>query len=97
MRRCFNRGARVDFLDAVRHYVEAGGPAARFVDAVEAAVARILDEPSRFRPLEAGIRTARVPDFPYSIIFTVEETTVIILAVKHDRRNPDYWRHRLKE
>src|ERR671938_2488 len=80
MRRRFNQGARALFLDAVQHYAEAGGPSARFVDAVEATVARILEEPDRFRPLEAGIRTARVPDFPYSIIFMVEERTVIILA-----------------
>jgi integrase len=39
-------------------------------------------EPNRFRPLEAGIRTARVPDFPYSIIFMVEERTVIVLAAE---------------
>jgi plasmid stabilization system protein ParE len=96
MRWRFNRGARAKVLDAVQHYAEAGGPAVRFVDAVEATVARILEEPSRFRPLEAGIRTTRVPDCPYSIVFTVEETTAIILAVKHDRRDPDYWRHRLK-
>ena len=97
MRRRFNQGAGGEFLDAVRHYAEAGGPAARFVDAVEATVAKILEEPKRYRPLEAGIRTARVPDFPYSIIFMVEGRTVIILAVKQDRRDPDYWRHRLKK
>lgn len=97
MRRRFNQGARAEFLDAVRHYAQAGGPATRFVGAVEATVAKILEEPNRFRPLEAGIRTARVPDFPYSIIFMFEERTVVILAVKHDRRDPDYWRHRLKK
>lgn len=53
MRRRFNQGARAEFLDAVQQYAEAGGPAARFVDAVEATVARILEEPNsgRSRPL----------------------------------------------
>jgi plasmid stabilization system protein ParE len=97
MRRRFHRGARAEFLDAVQHYAEAGGTAARFVDAVEATVARILEEPNRFRPLEVGIRTASVPDFPYSIIFMVEERTVTVLVLKHDRRDPDCWRHRLKK
>jgi plasmid stabilization system protein ParE len=60
------------------------------VDAVEATVAKILEEPNRFRLPEAGIRKARVPEIPYSNIFMVEERTETILAVKHDRRDPDY-------
>ena len=51
MRRRFNQGARAAFLDAVQRYAEAGGLAARFVDAVEATVARIHEEPNRFGPL----------------------------------------------
>jgi hypothetical protein len=37
-----------------------------------------------------------VPDFPYATVFTIEETGVIILAIEHDRRDPDYWRNRLE-
>jgi hypothetical protein len=32
--------------------------------------------------------------FPYGIYYTIEADTVVIWAVKHLRRDPDYWQVR---
>jgi plasmid stabilization system protein ParE len=68
----------------------------KFADAVELAIAKIGSEPHRFREIEAGVRRCGVTRFPYSILYNVAEEEILILAVKHDRRNPDYWRYRQK-
>ena len=69
--------------------------AERFVNAVETAVAAIILKPDRFREFEPGVRTCRVSKFPYSILYTFRDHDIMILAVKHDRRDPDYWRYRV--
>ena len=80
------------FAKAVLFYDRA---AERFVNAVETAIAAIILKPDRFREFEPGVRTCRVSKFPYSILYTFREDDILILALKHDRRDPDYWHYRL--
>ena len=84
--------ARNEFREAVLFY---GRAAERFVKAVETAIAAIILKPDRLREFEPGVRTCRISKFPYSILYTFREQDIMILAVKHDRRDPDYWRYRL--
>jgi plasmid stabilization system protein ParE len=79
--------AAIDYYSAIQNRL-----AARFADAVETAIARVAREPRRFREIAPGIRLCRVTNFPYTILFS--ETNRMVLAVKHDRRDPDYWRGR---
>ena len=96
MRLRFDEDARREYLDATVFYSEAGERiGVRFADAVESATAKIGSDPHRFREIEVGVRRCRVTGFPYSIIYNVAEEEIVILAVKHDRRSPDYWRYRL--
>jgi toxin ParE2 len=55
----------------------------------------IGSEPHRFPEIEASVRRCRVTRFPYSILYNIAEEEILILAAKHDRRSPDYWRYRL--
>ena len=84
--------ARDELREAVLFYDRA---AESFVNAVEMAIAAIILRPDRFREFEPGLRICRVSKFPYSILYSVRERDVIILAFKHDRRDPDYWRYRV--
>jgi toxin ParE1/3/4 len=86
--------AREEFREAVLFY---GGAAERFVDAVEAGIAAIIQKPVRFREFEPGLRICRVSKFPYSVLYSVRERNIMILAIKHDRRDPDYWRYRIEQ
>jgi len=84
--------ARNEFREAVLFY---GRAAERFVNAVETAIAAIILRPDRFREFEPGVRN--LPGFEISLLDIVHfrEPDIMILAVKHDRRDPDYWRYRL--
>lgn len=85
--------ARTEYREAVLFY---GIAAKQFVDAVDAALSAILGDPERFHELSPGIRTCRVSRFPYWILYRYSQETgiTLILALKHDRRRPDYWRER---
>jgi plasmid stabilization system protein ParE len=91
----FDEDARREYLDAIVFYSNrAEKIGAKFADAVEYAIAKIHSSPNRFRELEEGVRRCRVLRFPYSILYNVGEDEILVLAIKHDRRNPDYWRYR---
>jgi plasmid stabilization system protein ParE len=71
----------------------------RFADAVEVAIASILESPHswglhRGRPRVPEVRTRSVGGFRYDIKYVVSEDEVIVLAYAHERRKPDYWSER---
>src|ERR1700754_4627474 len=49
-----------------------------------------------YREIERGVRVCRGPNFPYTIYYIIESSAIIIVAVKHDRRDPGYWSHRIR-
>jgi len=88
----FDKEAKQEYLDAIRSY---GKAAERFSEALAACIQKIQESPTRFRQIAPNIRTCRIEKFPYQLLFTLKEDRVYIIAVKHDRRAPDYWRHRI--
>jgi plasmid stabilization system protein ParE len=91
-----HRAARREISEAAIFYAERSQEIGeRFLDAVESAILKIRETPERFRQLEPNLYHCRVAGFPYAIIYKVTKTELVILAVRHDRRRPDYWRSRL--
>ncbi|CAN5490471.1 hypothetical protein BH10PSE6_BH10PSE6_28480 [soil metagenome] len=43
-----------------------------------------------------SIRRCRLSRFPYGLIYTIDKYDVLVLAVAHLHRRPDYWRDRLQ-
>jgi plasmid stabilization system protein ParE len=82
-------------LDGLNIQPDDDGHLLIFFDAVESAIERIRNAPTQFREIEPGVRVCRVPNFPYAIYYIIEISEIIIVAVKHDRRDPGYWRHRI--
>jgi len=68
---------------------------AQFFDAVDEAVAVIAASPERWRIIEDDVRRFLMPRFPYAIYYRVLTDHVRVLAFKHHRRRPDYWRERI--
>ena len=62
---------------------------------VEAAIKRILDAPNRWRTIEEDVRRCLIHTFPFGILYTVEQDSILIIAVMNLRREPGYWRSRL--
>lgn len=95
MRLALHRHARKEIADVAAFYKERNASVAtRFLDRLERVLHHIARNPRRYRPIEPNLHQARIPGFPYVLIYRVDPSETLILAAKHDRRQPDYWRYR---
>ncbi len=94
--------ARVELRAAAFWYDdEQPGLGDDYLDAVDATVQSILDWPHAASVLPGwegtpSIRSRKVGVFPYRVLYYHSGPGVVILAYAHQRRRPDYWRHRLE-
>lgn len=65
-----------------------------FIDAVEDAVYRIREAPTRWNVIDEDVRRCLTRKFPYGILYTIEQDYILILAVMHCSRDPGYWKSR---
>jgi plasmid stabilization system protein ParE len=94
----FLETAESELDDAVRWYqAQAPGLGDAFLIEVITAADRIVRYPDAWHLLEQGIRRCRLTRFPYGLIYAVEGDDIIVLAVAHLHRKPDYWRDRLRK
>ena len=68
-----------------------------FLTEVQGARKRIEDWPAAWSSLGGGVRRCRLNRFPYGLIYIVEGDGILIIAVAHHHRQPDYWKDRLSE
>jgi plasmid stabilization system protein ParE len=91
----FHPEAKTEYLEAVQYYNQRrAGLGAEFSIEVEATIAQILNAPKRWPILEQDIRRCLTHRFPYGIIYSIENDSVLILAVMHLSRKPGYWKNR---
>ena len=67
----------------------------RFKNEVWEACSTIIAHPLLWRERKGGFRRLNCPVFPHYIAYFIRGETVIIAAVAHERRHPDYWRKRI--
>ena len=69
----------------------------RFLNTVDQLIERIQEAPDSFYPVFDEVRKARLPRFPYHLIywFDTDSDSVHILALAHTSRKPGYWKDRL--
>lgn len=95
MRYVFHPQALTEYADAVQYYAEQRLEVAQaFVDAIEDAVYRIRESPTRYVAIDEDVRRCMTRRFPYGILYTIEQDYILILAVAHCSREPGYWKSR---
>lgn len=88
--------ALAEYIAAAEYYNgKVPGLGDQFADEIEAGIRSILGAPRTWGLVEKDVHRFLVNRFPYGIYYTVEpESVVVIWAVKHLRRDPDYWQDR---
>ena len=96
MRSAFHPEALAEFDEAIDFDdLESQGLGNRFEEYVQLAVTEIEESPRSWPIYEEGIRQHLVSVFPYAILYQEVYDYVLILAVMHTSRDPDYWKRRL--
>lgn len=88
----FHPEARSEHLVAARYYEqEERGLGSHSLEAIERAARRIGDSPRSFPIYKGPFRRLHVGEFPYTLFFSIEPDSVLIVAVAHQSREPEYW------
>ena len=88
-------GAREDLNKAAAFY-EASVPGLgdAFLDDVERAIDHIRENPRIGAPIGRAFRRAVLRRFPFTVVYAERGDEIVIVAIAHDRRRPEYWRGR---
>lgn len=82
--------------EAARWYAERSPTAAAgFTDELDVAAAAIEQAPESWPPYDHGTRRFLLRRFPYYLVYRIEPTRVVLVAVAHAHRRPGYWKDRL--
>ncbi len=95
MRYAFHPEALQEYSEAVKYYAERSvNLAQKFINSVEEVVFKIREYPNRYPIVEGDIHRCLVKKFPYALLYTVSQDSILILAVMHSNRKPGYWKSR---
>lgn len=93
---CFHPEAEAEFLAAIDWYAERSAAlSVDFMAEIHAAIRRAVTMPDAWPRIEGDIRRVLAHRFPYGILYASRSDSIVVLAVMHLRRHPDYWRKRL--
>lgn len=78
-----------DFYD-----LESPGLGSVFIDEIQKAIGKIAEFPEAAPLIRGRIRKKALIKFPYSLVYSVCQDEIKILAVAHQKKRPFYWRGR---
>jgi plasmid stabilization system protein ParE len=88
--------AEIEMNEASLFYeMRAPGLGKNFLDIIETAVSEIAEQPEIWPEIDKGIRRRLVRRFPYSLLYSIQSSEIIIVAVMHQKQKPRYWIDRL--
>lgn len=84
-----------DLRDAFNYYEQIRqGLGQDFLLCFEYSLAKIKRNPMSFKVVYSGLRRIAIKRFPYRIFYLVDDSTIMITAIFHVRRNPESWQYR---
>ena len=90
--------ARREFLSEVAYYNgKEPGLGARFAAAVEEATTRAVAFPLTGSPASKSTRRIFVKNFPFAVVYRPDAEGIVIFAVAHHSRRPEYWQSRVQD
>jgi toxin ParE1/3/4 len=92
----FHPAARADLREGKAFYRSRSPLAAdSFSKEIETSLSRIAEAPLRYPPGEHGTREFVLPwRFPYTVVYRILNDVIVVIAIAHQSREPEYWRDR---
>jgi len=83
--------AEQELRESARFYEEkASGVGISFIAEIHKAVAFIGQNPYSAKDIGSGIRKKVLNLYPYNILYSIEAGSILIIAVAHQKRRPNY-------
>ena len=88
----FSDLAAAELDDATKfHEAQFMGLGKRFRMEVRSAAVRISEYPRAWSIERGEVRKCLLHRFPYKLLYSIEKDHVLVIAVAHQHRKPDYW------
>lgn len=88
--------AQLEFNEAREFYeIEQIGLGAKFENEIKNGILRIKQFPRAWPPERKETRKYLTRKFPYKIVYSIQEDTIVVLAFAHLHRKPNYWVDRI--
>ena len=87
--------ADIELKEAARYYEsKVDGLGFAFLDEVERVVNLIRENPESAPRIFKVVRRKILRGFPYSVMYSIVDDSIRILAIANQKRRPFYWRNR---
>ena len=91
----FHELADIELNETAQYYEsESDGLGVAFLDEVERSIEHIQNYPKAAPVILKCVRRKLLRRFPYSIMYSVDNDTVNVLAIASQKRRPFYWHGR---
>jgi toxin ParE1/3/4 len=92
----FHPQASEEYTQAAEYYAEVSPELGRrFYGEIERLIQVVRRQPDRFPRFNPPAQRVMARTFPYSLVYLDQPDRVLIVAVMHAKRHPNYWRPRL--
>jgi len=91
----FHPEAESEMIDAAAWYeAQQADLGKRFLTSVQDALNKIELNPDLYPVVERDVRRCLTKTFPFGVLFRTTSHMIVIMAVMHLHRDPDYWKTR---
>ena len=88
--------AEIEMVEAAVYYeMQVEGLGTAFLAKVKSVVRDVAARPAAWPIVRNDIRKRLVHRFPYAVLYRLDPEEIVIVAVMHQRRRPDYWLGRM--
>lgn len=92
MKVVFTTLAAKELRDAMAFYeMEFAGLGAQFAEEVRSTIDRVVRHPTGWSVEHGDVRRCLLQRFPYKVLYSLEADHVLVIAIAHLHRRPDYW------
>jgi len=88
--------AREEHHDAIKYYeTQQSDFGRKFESDIRSSINRIKEFPYAYVKVKDDVRRCLLHKFNYSILYTLKGDYILIIAISHQHRKPDYWAERV--